>query len=250
MARMDVPTDGSGRVALVAGGSRGLGLGVARALAARGDTVHVASRSARSRAAALGAAGVEPARVHDVDLVDPRAARGLVERVLAADGRLDYVVHTVGDYREGPLAELGVDDLRALLESNVATALALAHAARAALRASRGRFVFFGTAGLAGLRAKRASAGYAAAKSALAVLVRSLALEEAPHGVTANLVSPGLVPHEDAHPSTLDPALHARIPAGRAGAIDEIARAVLWLCSDGSAYVTGADLPVAGGWML
>jgi 3-oxoacyl-[acyl-carrier protein] reductase len=110
--------------------------------------------------------------------------------------------------------------------------------------------VFFGTSGLAGLRARRSTAPYAAAKSALFVLVKSWALEEAPHGVTVNLVSPGHVPHEGAHPDTLDPERLAKIPLGRPGSPDDVARAVAFLCSDDARYTTGTELLVSGGWML
>src|SRR5438876_445034 len=82
---------------------------------------------------------------------------------------------------------------------------------------ARGHAVFFGTSGLAGFRARRATAAYAAAKSALFVLVKSWALEEAPHGVTVNLVSPGHVPHAGAHPDTLDEERLRAIPLGRPG---------------------------------
>jgi 3-oxoacyl-[acyl-carrier protein] reductase len=68
--------------------------------------------------------------------------------------------------------------------------------------------------------------------------------------VRVNLISPGLVPHEHADETTLDPRRQARVPAGRAGTPEEIASAALFLCSDGARYITGADLPVAGGWML
>jgi 3-oxoacyl-[acyl-carrier protein] reductase len=232
-------------VTLVTGSARGLGRAVARALGARGDRVHVVWR---------GAAGdLErefPGRVHHADLGEPGAAEALVAAVLARDGRLDHVVHAVGEYTSGPLETLDPDDLGRMFESNVATTFRIARAARAALRASSGDLVAFGCAGLAGLRARRETAAYAAAKSALVVLVRSLALEEAPHGVRANLVSPGIVPHEHADPDTLDPARIARIPLGRAGRPEEVAAAVAWLSSSDAGHVTGQNLEVAGGWML
>jgi len=137
-----------------------------------------------------------------------------------------------------------------MLASNVESAFTLFGAVRAALRESGGRAVFFGTSGLPGFRARRTTAAYAAAKSALLVLVKSWALEEAPHGVTVNLVSPGHVPHEHAHPDTLDPELLASIPMGRPGVPEDVARAVAFLCSDEAAYTTGAELLVSGGWFL
>jgi NAD(P)-dependent dehydrogenase (short-subunit alcohol dehydrogenase family) len=234
-------------VALVSGGVRGLGLATARELAARGLRVHVAWRSSRAAAQALERefAG----RVHQADVERQDEARALVAAVLETDGRLDCLVHAVGVFRAGRLDELEPAALRALWENNVGSALLLFGAARAALRASRGAALFFGTAGLAGLRGRGTAAAYTAAKSALLVLVRSWALEEGPHGLRVNMLSPGLIPHEHAAPATLDPALPARVPLGRAGTLEEVARAAAWLVSPEASYVTGTDLEVAGGWL-
>jgi 3-oxoacyl-[acyl-carrier protein] reductase len=90
----------------------------------------------------------------------------------------------------------------------------------------------------------------AAAKSALVVLARSWALEEAPHGVRVNLLSPGFAPHEHASADTLDAGAWKSIPLGRPARLDEVADAVEWLCSERASYVTGANLDLAGGWML
>ena len=234
-------------VALVTGGVRGLGLATARELAARGSRVHVVWRSSAALAREL-----EPefgTRLHRADLSVEGAARGLVERVLAIDGRLDQLVHAVGEFAAGRLDELEPGTLRALWSSNVESAAALFAAARPALRANRGAALFFGTAGLSGLRARRGTAAYAAAKSALCVLVRSWALEEAPFGLRVNLVSPGVIPHEHAALETLDPALAARLPFGRPGTPEELARAAAWLVSREASYVTGTELEVTGGWL-
>jgi 3-oxoacyl-[acyl-carrier protein] reductase len=236
------------KVALVTGSARGLGLAVARHLRERGERVHVTWRTEGEGARALRAE-FGP-RAHRADLDDPREAEALVATVLAADGRLDHAVHAVGEYLSGPLEAATSAELRRMLASNVETAFTFFGAARAALRASRGRAVFFGTSGLDGLRARRTTAAYAAAKSALFVLVRSWAVEEAPHGVTVNLVSPGHVPHPHAHADTLDPALLAAIPLGRPGTPQDVARAVAFLCSDEASYTTGGELLVSGGWML
>jgi 3-oxoacyl-[acyl-carrier protein] reductase len=103
---------------------------------------------------------------------------------------------------------------------------------------------------LESLRARRETAAYAAAKTALLVYARSLALEEASHGVRVNVVSPGLVPHADASEDTRDPERIARVPLGRATTADEVAGVVSWLCSNESALVTGQNVEVAGGWLL
>lgn len=233
------------RVALVAGGVRGLGLAAARGLLERGQRVHVTWRSSEERAAELEAEF--PGRVHRVDLENRSATEALVGKIIEGDGRLDHVVSAVGAYQSGALAGA---DLDFMWRSNVVTAMNLAGAVRGSLRESRGALVLFGCAGLAGLRARKDCAAYAAAKSALLVLVRSMAVEEAPFGVRVNMVSPGLIPHDAAHGETLDAELQARIPSGRPGTLEEIAAAVLHLTSEAAAHTTGCDLPVAGGWML
>ncbi len=234
-------------MALVSGGVRGLGLATARELASRGSRVHVVWRSSADLAREIEPEF--PARLHRADLGDERAAQELVARVVAQDGRLDQLVHAVGEFAAGRLDECPLSTLRALWQSNVESSAALFAAARAPLRESRGAALFFGTAGLAGLRGRRETAAYASAKSALCVLVRSWALEEAPFGLRVNLVSPGVIPHEHAAAQTLDPALAARLPFGRPGTPEELARAAAWLVSREASYVTGAELEVAGGWL-
>ncbi len=237
----------SAPVALVCGGVRGLGLATARELARRGMRVHIGWRSSDSAARALEREF--PGRLQRADLEREEGARTLLSAVLARDGRLDVLVHAVGEFRAGRLDALAPAELRALFENNVLSALHGFGAAREALRTSRGAALFFGTAGLAGLRGRREAAAYAAVKSALLVLVRSWALEEAPHGLRINMLSPGVVPHEHAAPATLDPQLAARVPLGRVGTPDEVARAAAWLVSPEASYVTGTDLEVAGGWL-
>lgn len=238
----------AGKVTLVTGSARGLGLALARHLAGRGRRVHVTWRSEGAAAAALRRE-FGP-RAHHADLLAADAARALVAEVRAVDGALHEAVHAVGEYVSGPLEHTTRADLARMLASNVESAFAFFEAVRPALRETRGRAVFFGTSGLGGLRARRTTAAYAAAKSALLVLVRSWALEEGPHGVTVNLVSPGHVPHPDAHPDTLDPASHAGIPLGRPGTPEDVARAVEFLLSEAAAYTTGGELTVDGGYLL
>ncbi len=235
-------------VALVTGSVRGLGLAVARALVARGERVHVVYRNsqglARERELEFRS------RVHQADLCRAEDAERLVAEVLARDGRIDHVVHAVGEYVSGSLAEFAAENLRRLYMSNVESSFLLMHAVRAELRRTHGNVVLFGSAGIEGLRARRETAAFYAAKSALLVLARSWAVEEAQHGVRVNVVSPGVVPHEHAAEDTRSAARIPEIPLGRPGTVDEIAGAVLFLSSDAAGYTTGADLQVAGGWQL
>lgn len=242
---MDAPTR---TVSLVTGGVRGLGLAVARRLRARGELVHIVYRS--SSDAALALSDEFEGRVHRADLTRPEEWNALVERVLERDGGCDHFVHGVGEYVHGPLSDAKSTELRRMLASNVESAFDGFHAVRALLRARGGTAVFFGCAGLETSRARRDAAVYVAAKSALLVLVRAWALEEAPHRVRVHMVSPGHIPHPHASDDTLDPALWARIPMQRPGSPEDVAAAVAWLCSDQAEYLTGINLDVAGGFML
>jgi NAD(P)-dependent dehydrogenase (short-subunit alcohol dehydrogenase family) len=235
------------KVRLVTGSARGLGLAAARRFAERGERVHVVYRSS---ARSLDELEREfPGRVHRADLERADDWRALLEAVLARDGRLDTFVHAVGEYVHGAAADASASDLRRMLSSNVESAFLGLQAARPHLRAARGCAVFFGCAGLEGLRARSTTALYAAAKSALVVLARSWAVEEAAHGVRVNVLSPGFAPHEHASPDTLDRAAWSAIPLGRPARPREVVDALEWLCSDAASYVTGVNLDVAGGWM-
>jgi NAD(P)-dependent dehydrogenase (short-subunit alcohol dehydrogenase family) len=236
------------KIALVTGSAQGIGLGVARSLVARGLRVHVVIRSGAPPVGLTREFGA--ACVHQADLVEPEDARRLVAAVLAMEGRLDVVVHAVGPYATAPLSASPPGLFREMLEGNLFTALHMVEAARAAVRETRGAWVFFGCAGLDRWRARKVTTAYIAAKSALLVTMRSLALEEAPHGVRVNMISPGFVPHPDAAPDTLDKRLQAEIPLGRAAELREVADAAAWLVSEEASHVVGQNLEVAGGWML
>ena len=238
----------SPRVALVTGGARGLGLACARRLASEGVRVHLAYRSEGPHLEALRRefAG----RVHPADVERESDWMQLANELLASERRLDHLVHAVGEYEHGPLAEVEASTLERLFRNNVLSTQLGFQALRPLLRASRGTVVLFGCAGVDSARARRGAAAYVSMKTALLVLARSWAQEEAEHGVRINLVAPGLVPHEHASEDTLDEALWQRIPMGRPGEPREVAEVVAWLSSEASSYVTGAVVPVAGGWML
>ena len=236
-------------VALITGSARGLGLACARRFAQDGARVHVVYRTRNAQTAELERE-FGP-RVHQADVTLEKDLARVVADVLARDRQLDHAVHAVGEFVTGPLGELSPADFRRMFTSNTESAFLFARAVLPALRATRGQLLFFGAAGLCGLRARREAAAYMAAKSALVVLAKSLALEEALHGVRVNLVSPGVVAHAHADADTFAKLTAGHVPlAGSAGEVSDVAAAAAWLCSSQARHITGVDLEVAGGFGL
>lgn len=236
------------RVILVTGAARGLGRSSAERLLDEGARVHVVHRSEAHVGELRSRFGRE--RVHQADLRTGSGCESVIHGVLGVDGRLDGIVHAVGEFHAAAPSEEGAGIHQALLESNLHSAVHLLGAARSALREARGSAVFFGMAGLESVRARASTAAYTAAKTALLVWMRSAAQEEARHGVRLNMVSPGVVPHEHAAPEAHADGWETRIPMGRTGRPEEVSAAVQFLLSEASSYVVGQNLEVAGGWLL
>lgn len=245
-----------GRTALVVGGSRGLGRATALALAREGALVLAAGRGARALAELRAAASARGLRIRTArgDASREETARRLVRRAAelgGGRGAPDIVVHTAGDYWEGPLRALNPERWEAIVHSNVTSAIAVLHAALPGMRRRRfGRVLLFGVAGGDAPRAAKGAHAYRAAKVALLAIARSVAQEEAEHGITVNVILPGVI-RTPGTPSGWrgGPAL-ARIPARRFGTPGEVARAALFLLAEESGYITGAALHVSGGYLL
>jgi 2-deoxy-D-gluconate 3-dehydrogenase len=215
-------------VALVTGGSRGIGLAVAERLRRDGWRVETAERSS------------------GVDLGDPEAARSTVERL----DRIDALVANAGTTTRYPALELPLDEWRRVLDLNLTSVFVLAQAAgRRMVESGSGAIVMI--ASMLSVIGGVNTVAYAASKGGVAQLARSLSNELAPHGVRVNAVAPGYV--ETELTSTLEDwkraEVSARIPLGRWAQPDDISGAVTWLLSDDARYVTGAVIPVDGGFL-
>jgi len=237
------------KAAIVFGGSRGIGAAIARRLAADGADVAFtyvsAPERARETAAAIEASG-RTALAIQADSANAEAIRQAVAQAVERFGRLDVVVVSAGVIKFGPVADVSVDDLDQMLAVNV-RGVFLAIQAGAAHLGQGGRIVTIGSnvavrTGGAGI------SGYSMTKAAVATMVKGIAIDLAPRGITINNVQPGPVETELAAPY-LD-AIRPMIPLQRAGSADEIAGLVAWLASAESGYMTGSSLTIDGGMAL
>lgn len=239
------------KTALVTGGGRGIGAASARALAAAGFRVVLASRSEDELRAVAGEIG-NAAHVLPWDLGGESGA-ALVEACLRAYGRLDVLVHAAGNQVRKPTAEFTLDDWDSVMDVHLRAAFTLGQAALAHMGARGGGSIVF----VGSMTSKRlghpSTVAYAAAKSGLLGLARTLAVEYAGVGVRVNTVLPGFIASAMADEVAETPqrkALTARIPQGRYGTGDDVAEVVAFLAGDGARYVTGETISVDGGWSV
>jgi 3-oxoacyl-[acyl-carrier protein] reductase len=240
-----------GAVALVTGASRGIGRAIAERLGAAGWDVAVNYRSNEAAAAEVVAAveaGGRRAVAVGGDVADPDGAARVVAATEERLGPVDVLVNNVGEFFFKPLGAMSADEWRSVLDSNLSSAFYTTSAALPGMRARRrGRVVNVGLSPVGLVRAAPNVAAYAVAKTGVVVMTMSLAVEEAPYGVTVNCVSPGLVDNGYLPPEQAE-WMHKRVPMGRLGRPEEVADAVAFLVSDQASYVTGANLTVSGGW--
>ena len=242
------------RVALVtgAGSAEGIGFATARILARRNAAVAVTSTTERifERERELSAGGGQAAGFV-ADLTDPGQARKLIDDVHERFGRLDVLVNNAGMVQTGtqllerPFAELSAEQWARELDLNLSTAF---HVTRAALpgmlERGYGRIVMVSSA-TGPVTAIEGSSAYAAAKAGMDGLMRGVALEAGPRGVTVNSVAPGWIATESSPPEELLAGRHT--PVGRPGRPEEIGEMVAFLASEAASYVTGRSIVVDGG---
>ncbi|MBN9453635.1 MAG: SDR family oxidoreductase [Bosea sp.] len=242
------------RVALVTGAAQGIGRAIAAALGKSGARVHLADIDAagvQATATEIGAVG------HAADLGSPEAARALIGDIVAADGRLDLLVHAAGGVRGQvgrAIEEISEADWRVIFAANVDAAFFLAQAAAPVMKQGRyGRIVTISSG--AGLRPSLTGIqAYASAKHALVGLTKQLAWEFGPHGITVNSVAPGFVrsnPATERQWQSYGPEGQKRlvesIHTRRLGTPEDIASATLFFLSEQAGWVSGQVLSVDGG---
>ena len=242
-----------GRTALVTGGARNLGATIAERLAAAGATVAVHGRRPGGEAEAVAARmRRETGRDHLAvagELAGGPAVRGVVQDAMAGlGGRIDVLVHNAGPFSMTPFGELAEEEWDTVWDVNVKAAYLAAQLAAPAMReAGWGRIVLIG----AGSAYLRNHAVYGLAKQALSFLAEELALELGP-AINVNAIAPGQIEESAADIAEHDPSFveraTAHTPAGRLATRAEVAELVALLCGPHFALVTGATLPVDGGW--
>jgi 3-oxoacyl-[acyl-carrier protein] reductase len=246
--------DLSGKVALVTGGSRGIGRAIALRLAEQGADVAFSYRG-NEGAALETVAAIEGLgrRAHAVqaDVRDPEAADALVKSAIGALGKLDILVNNAGITRDDLIMRMSVDDWRDVLETNLFGAFYATKAVtRPMLKARSGRII--NITSVSGQAGQTGQANYSSAKAGLIGLTKASARELASRGITVNAVAPGFVLTELTQdlPEALQAQITERTPLGRFGTPEEIAHAVAFLASDEAAYITGQVLAVDGGLVM
>jgi len=227
------------RSALVTGGNRGIGLAIARRLAADGDKVMITSRSGDD---------VEGLSVAQCDVRDPASVDAAFTAAEAAHGPVEVLVANAGITRDQLLALMSEDDFGAVVDTNLTGAYRVAkRAVRGMIRMRRGRIVFISS--VVGLLGSGGQANYAASKAGLVGMARSLARELGTRSITVNVVAPGFVDTDmtAALPEDRKAGILASVPLGRLASADEVAAAVAFLASADAGYITGAVIPVDGG---
>ncbi|WP_199432184.1 3-oxoacyl-ACP reductase FabG [Qaidamihabitans albus] len=228
-----------GRSVLVTGGNRGIGLAIARGLAAAGHEVAVTHRGS---GAPEGLFGVQ------ADVTDTEQIDAAFKQVEEHQGPVEVLVSNAGITDDTLLMRMNEDQFARVVDANLTGAYRVAkRASRGMLRAKWGRFVFISS--VVGLSGGAGQVNYAASKAGLVGMARSLTRELGSRNITANVVAPGFVVTDMTDALTEDQraAALAQIPAARYGQADEIAAAVRFLASDDAAYINGAVLPVDGG---
>ena len=236
-----------GRVALVTGASRGLGLAMAEALAAHGAHVIVNARNEAAVAAAADRIGGKPLAF---DVNDGSATLAAMAEIEARHGRLDILINNAGVQHRAPVTDWTDADFERVVAINLTACFRLAReAARLMLPRRSGRIISTGSVGA--LLGRPTIHGYIAAKAGLHGITRSLAAELGPHGITVNALAPGYFATELNTALVNDEAFSAwvckRTPLGRWAEPKELGGAVVFLASDAGSYVNGHVLTVDGG---
>lgn len=245
------PTELTGQIALVTGGSRGIGRAIAGALASAGARVAVVARDGARAAAAAAELPGEGHGGYACDVADAAAVDALVKAVEGDFGSLDILVNNAGVTADSLLVRLSDDAWDQVIDTNLKGAFNLIRAAaKGMMRRRQGRIV--NVTSVVGITGNKGQANYAASKAGLIGLTKSVAKELASRGVLCNAVAPGFIDTEMTAglPEAAREALLAQIALARLGQPEEVAAVVRFLAGPASSYVTGQTLVVDGGMVM
>lgn len=243
-----------GRVALITGGSKGLGKAMAEALAGAGADVAITSRRLEDATAAAEEISSSTGRrviPIQADVTSSADVQQMVEQVVSELGRIDILVNNAGINIRGPIVELSEDDWRQVIDTNLTGPWLCARAVGPYMIAQRwGRVINVSSMlGFVGLPERTP---YASSKGGLIQMTRTLALEWAPYGITVNALCPGPIMTAINEIFKTNPELYesfrARIPLGRWGEPEDLQGAVIFMASEASRFMTGSLVVIDGGW--
>jgi 3-oxoacyl-[acyl-carrier protein] reductase len=242
--------DLSGQTALITGASGGIGGAIAKALHRRGSEVMLGGTRLGALTALANEIG-ERVHVGLADLADPATPERLAKDAEAAMGRIDILVNNAGITRDALALRMKDEDWQASLDVNLTAAFRLARSVlRGMVRRRHGRVI--GITSVVALSGNAGQANYAAAKAGMIGMSKSIAAEVGGRGITVNCIAPGLISTAMTNKLTAEQRarLAGAIPAGRFGAPEEVAAAVVYLASAEAAYVTGQTLHINGGMIM
>ena len=239
------------RVALITGGAKGIGRGIALDLAAQQWKIAFCYRTsdaeAQSAAQAITQLGGTALPIQ-CDVSDPEAATQLAARVEAEWGRIDALINGAGPYHRINLFEESVDGWKAMFDGNLHPIFYLAQAVAPGMKARKsGRIISFSMANADQMVSQPDVTAHYIAKAGVLILTRTLAKLLAPHSITVNAISPGFIDSGSAPPGELA-GMTKRIPAGYIGTVDDTVAAVRYLLSEEARYVNGANIQISGAW--
>jgi len=244
----------TGKIAVVTGGSRGIGSAACRKLAGLGANVVFSyagnAAAAEETAAACEALGVRALAVQG-DVGSAGAVQNLIDTAVREFGRVDILVNNAGITRDNLLMRMKEEEFDQVIETNLKGAfLCMKAVSRLMMKQRSGRIV--NLASVVALRGNAGQANYCASKAGIIGMTKAAARELAPRGVTVNAVAPGFIETDMTKnlPETAKTAMSAQIPAGRLGTPEDVANVIAFLASDEAAYVTGQVLSVDGGMAM
>ncbi|GAB3424871.1 Rossmann-fold NAD(P)-binding domain-containing protein [Flindersiella endophytica] len=229
-----------GRSVLVTGGSRGIGLAVAKAFAENGDDVAITYN---------GSAPPEGFLAVKCDVTEPVMVESAFAEIEQKQGPVEILIANAGITRDTLLLRMSEEDWSSVIETNLTGAFRVVkRASKGMLRQRKGRIVFVSSVN--GMRGAPGQVNYAASKTGMIGMARSIARELGSRGITANVVTPGFVETDITGELSEDMKKEyiAATPLGRTTTGDEVARVIRWLASDEAAYITGAVIPIDGGF--